>query len=504
MQPNSETADNTPETKALLLEALGHGHVEILIDSVAAGACGLPAMPQPHLFQYSLAGPDDADDVENASDYLPLPCMWHDRQVHTAQVPFGAIVAIFWRDQRLRQQHALWRALPAWLEVESELAQRWLMSALGWGQPATDVNQFALRVDQKLVLDDADRTQFQPNARRAFRELLERAPQVVHLWVDLDVSGIRMPPGAVESRRASLAGPVRMVPMLLRKSENLLRLRAEQDGVAWTHQDPQVRFDCFVPWLAVPVIQSPLDGYGWWWPSRLPVAMQQEIATRNPQLWPAFACCEGIPNYVLPKQPPPIAGLHAPMPDKARALRATFARGPGFCVVDARVPGCEMPESLRCLGFIAIPFGFAELPPAQLDTAGSTLSAQLVGPEGALVQLRVPWRAVLLVGIDGGSQRYMYSWQEDFPDDMLHAVIELQKMAKQPVAQMRWQQLTTTSSTGAGKFEKSQGHPGVKIGRNDLGEWMISIEQPMGPADFSGKRPKLQAQFHIPAPVGRH
>jgi len=396
---------------------------------------------------------------------------------------------------------------PPWLAIGQEMGQRWLMRDLGWGVPTVELNQFAIVIDAMLVRDDADRANFQPNPRRGFRELLDRPPNGVQIWVDLDDEGIRMPPVAVAELRRTLVGSLRLAPMFLRKTPEIDKLRPEHDGVAWLDLVNHHRGKCFVPWRAVVQMRSPLDGRGWWWPGRLPLSMQREIAAQHPEVWPAFLQCEGVPNYVIPQRPAPIRGLTAPIADKARALRATFARGPGFLVADLRVPGCEASDALKSLEFIAIPFGFEQLPPAEVRTTAARFSAKLIGPDGELEGVTLPWAAVLLISPEAAAPRYIHSWPADFPDEILIAASALQQLAKTGKPGVQWQPLARLPQRDVahvGSNPKVKREETLHIGRNEQGEWMISLRQPMGPPDASGQRPLLQAQFTIPALGGRH
>ncbi|MEY3011939.1 MAG: hypothetical protein RIT45_674 [Pseudomonadota bacterium] len=424
-----------------------------------------------------------------------------DREIEVeVRVPWDAV---FFAGRRMQPGRApervfLSERVPPCFGPEREINAERMIEQMGFGAKVPGMPEWSIRVDGSVLADDADRSAWSPDKMRALRQLVARPTGLTWLLVDAEVPGVRLPDRPVAPPIA-VDGAMVMVGVLGAGPFGPPTL--DDDALRWHLPDGHEGFELRVPWRAIGAAQEAQTAQGWWWPRDLPAAVRAQLA-RDPAIWAALERAEGIP--LSPAAPPEkrihVLDLQPSLPrDPGRAIVRLRRLGVVIALIDTAAPGVvlggQLPGRARLL---MLPLGLPGLDP-QLRLGDATFHARMPDHEGQLVEVEIPYHAVLMVTAQPGGRTA--SWPEQFPEFLVMAQHALHAKQNSGGAAL---------PTVLDVFDRDPDGDGLGLGLELLpyGQYSLVISQPVGyqpapPGQTDAPRGRLlmNMSFRLPAPL---
>ena len=456
-----------------------------------------PELPSDVLVGIELLDSEDAAQMCADPDVFPWSMVDPLGEVHLATVPWAAVVAVVGPLDRLGQpgQGPLIRLWPENCDPlrfgDDAMAEAALQAVLqnagigGTPEPDGEV-EWSIQLSEQELSPDANRDAWCPDKREAFSRLVRQAPFAV-LVLLRDHPGLELPGFP---RQAVVQIPVGSQPPRL-------DYELGETGITrFIDQPPDHVGRGFVPWDAMGAMQNPRTREGWFWPADLPDPLKQGMAqagTNQGDMWPRVQQLAGLPLAKTEQATAPARLLRfAPPPptQKRNAFKIFLRKGPVLALAATRNAGWDVPEGWRSVPVAILAAGLADwsTPP---QATPSHLCLTMPDDQGLPTELRVPWSAIFAVG-SGIDEDALITWRDDLPREVVEAMGAIGELAEGHMPEApspHWHPAEGDMADLPAPF--------LGIGRTSDGQWVVTVLQPIGPADTEGNRPKIHAVFRL-------
>ena len=468
----------TPSFRLTFLDILSRGPAVAVVDPNHAGHHDLPQRVRGGALLVPVADFDDRVSL-TAETTLALEFLDHG-EVRTAQLDWRGVFAMTGTNQ-LGQYGGVMagQALPGWLGEPLPLRAQQLISQLGVGpapQPEWNIN-----LHQQLVLDDADRSGWQPDRKAAVEALLARGDGRVRVLINRADEGLivpsKLPPGEVTQGEFARA----MQPLMLQVTGDHLRWRTVLAG----------EFSEFVvPWSAVIALADPA-GVGWFWPCALPMTATQQMRLEQHATFEKLMALEGVPLPPAEKiAPVPTFGLRVPPEtDKQLAIQRCLRLGNSVVLADLRkIARANLHPALHDSTITAMPLAMPGWD-SQVTVTADHVTLSVPDHVHQSFRLTIPLQSVLAAASQFVSGR-VYTWPDDYPDELAYWSFQAADHSKRGM-QAASQGMTAIDRTGTA----------LGAALDASGEWAVALSQPFGPPVFNGQQARFN--MHLPPDLPR-